>query len=285
MRVCVIGLGIIGGVWARHLASDGHQLRTWNRTPQPDAPGFTPDLRAAVAAAELVMIVVADPPAVAGVLEVIIPVLAPGAVVAQHSTVGVDDTRTYAKLVAGAGGRFIDMPFTGSKLAAEARQNVFFVGDDAGVLGAVEPVYRRLSKALQPIGGIGAAMAIKLCFNVLIANLNQAYSESYALAMKSGISADTFFAALSQTVSQSPLVELKKPKYISGDYSPQFSIKHMHKDLRLALVLAAAAGLELPETQVVERAYAEAARRGMGDLDFSALLEIVRSGGRPHLFP
>ncbi len=285
MRVCVIGLGIIGGVWVRHLASDGHQVRSWNRTPQPGAPGFTADLRTAVADAELVMIVVADPPAVAAVLATIIPALPAGVIVAQHSTVGVDDTRTYAKQVADAGGRFLDMPFTGSKLAAESRQQVFFIGDDAGVLAAVEPIYRRLSKSLQPIGGIGAAMAIKLCFNVLIADLNQAYCESYALAMKSGITADTFFTALAQTVSQSPLVELKKPKYIAGDYSPQFSIKHMHKDLRLALGLAAAAGLELPETAVVERAYAEAARRGMGDLDFSALLEIVRAPARAHLIP
>ena len=276
MRICVIGLGIIGKVWAQHLHTDGHEVRTWNRSPQPQAPGFTADLVAAATGAELILIVIADPPAVAAVLARIVGELKPGTVVAQHSTVGVEDTKTYARQVQERGGRFLDMPFTGSKLAAEARQNVFFLGDDAGAFPQVEAVYRRLSKAVLPIGPIGSATAIKLCFNLLIANINQAYCESYALATACGIPAETFFSALTYNVAQSPLVELKKPKYISGDYSPQFSIKHMHKDLRLVLALAAGAGLDLAETAVVERAYAEAGRRGLGDSDFSALLEIVK---------
>jgi 3-hydroxyisobutyrate dehydrogenase-like beta-hydroxyacid dehydrogenase len=276
MRITVIGLGIIGAVWARHLAADGHQVRTWNRSPKPDAPGFTPDLAAAARGAELIAIVVADPPAVTGVIERIAPELGPGMVVAQHSTVGVDDTRAYARAVHGRGAAFIDMPFTGSKPAAEQRQNVFFVGDDAAVAAGVDAVYRRLAKALVPVGGIGQATAIKLAFNLLIANLNQAYAESFELARRSGIAPETYFSALDLNVGKSGLADLKKPKYVGGDYSPQFSIKHMHKDLRLALALAASTGLELAETATVQRAYAEAERRGMGDLDFAALLELVR---------
>lgn len=285
MRISVIGLGIIGSSWAKHLAGDGHDLRTWNRSPRPDAPGFTPDLRAAVAGAELILIVIADPPAVTEVLAAIIGDLRPGMVVAQHSTVGVDNTRAYARQVQERGARFLDMPFTGSKLAAEARANVFFLGDDAGAYAQVEPIYKKLSKAVLPIGAIGSATAIKLCFNLLIANINQAYCESYSLASACGIPAETFFSALTYNVAQSALVDLKKPKYISGDYSPQFSIKHMHKDLRLVLALAASVGLDLSETAVVERAYAEASRRGMGDSDFSALLEIARAQAKPQLFP
>jgi 3-hydroxyisobutyrate dehydrogenase-like beta-hydroxyacid dehydrogenase len=276
MRITVIGLGIIGGVWARHLATDGHAVRTWNRTPKPGAPGFTADLAAAVRGAELVAIVVADPPAVKGVLERIAGELGAGMVVAQHSTIGVDDTRAAAKLVQGRGALYLDMPFTGSKPAAEQRQNVFFIGDDAQALGRVEAVYRTLAKVLVPVGGVGQASAIKLAFNLLIANLNQAMAESFELARRSGIDPVVYFNALDANVAKSGLADLKKPKYLSGDYSPQFSIKHMHKDLRLALGLAKDLGLELAETATVERAYAEAARRGMGDLDFAALLEIVR---------
>lgn len=276
MRITVLGLGIIGSVWARHWAADGHQVRTWNRSAKPDAHGFTADLITAVRDAELIAIVVADPPAVASIVERITPVLTSGMVVAQHSTVGVDDTEGYAAAVHGRGAAYLDMPFTGSKLAAEQRQNVFFVGDDHAVLPRVEQVYRALAKQLLPIGRIGQASAIKLSFNLLIANLNQAMIESLELARRSGIDPAVWFNALDYNVAKSGLADLKKPKLLSGDFSPQFSIKHMHKDLRLALRHAASVGLRLDETAAVERAYATAAEQGLGELDFSALLKVVR---------
>jgi 3-hydroxyisobutyrate dehydrogenase-like beta-hydroxyacid dehydrogenase len=277
MKITVLGLGIIGSVWARHWAADGHQVRTWNRTEKPAAPGWTGDPAEAVRGAELVAIVVADPPAVAALLARIAPALGPGMIVAQHSTVGVSDTAAYAALVQARGASFIDMPFTGSKPAAEQRQNVFFIGDDQGVLPRVEAVYRAVAKTLLPIGRIGQASAIKLAFNLLIANLNQAMAESIELARRSGIEPAAWFAALEHNVAKSGLADLKKPKYLSGDFSPQFSIKHMHKDLRLALAHAASLGLRLDETAAVERAYATADERGMGDLDFAALLQVVRA--------
>ena len=174
------------------------------------------------------------------------------------------------------GAAYLDMPFTGSKPAAEQRQNVFFVGDDHAVLPRVEPVYRALAKQLLPIGRIGQASAIKLSFNLLIANLNQAMIESLELARRSGIDPAAWFNALDYNVAKSGLADLKKPKLLSGDFSPQFSIKHMHKDLRLALRHAASVGLRLDETAAVERAYAAAADQGLGELDFSALLKVVR---------
>jgi 3-hydroxyisobutyrate dehydrogenase-like beta-hydroxyacid dehydrogenase len=278
MRITVLGLGIIGSVWARHWTADGHQVRTWNRSAKPDAPGFTADLVTAVRDAELIAIVVADPPAVASILERITPVLTSGMVVAQHSTVGVDDTAAYAAAVHGRGAAYLDMPFTGSKPAAEQRQNVFFVGDDHAVLPKVEAIYRALAKQLLPIGSIGQASAIKLSFNLLIANLNQAMIESLELARRSGIDPAAWFNALDYNVAKSGLADLKKPKLLSGDFSPQFSIKHMHKDLRLALRHAASLGLRLDETATVERAYTAAAEQGLGELDFSALVKVVRQG-------
>lgn len=277
MKITVLGLGIIGSVWARHWAADGHQVRTWNRSAKPDAPGWTADALAAVHGADLVAIVVADPPAVAALLERIAPALAPGMIVAQHSTVGVADTNAYAALVQGRGATYLDMPFTGSKPAAEQRQNVFFIGTDQPLTPRIEAVYRSVAKALLPIGRIGQASAIKLAFNLLIANLNQAMAESVELARRSGIDPAAWFAALDYNVAKSGLADLKKPKYLSGDFSPQFSIKHMHKDLRLALAHAASLGLQLDETAAVERAYATAEERGLGDLDFSALLQVVRA--------
>lgn len=275
MRIALFGLGIIGSIWARHIAADGHRLTTWNRSAKPDAPGFTADIGEAADGAELALIVVADGPAVREVVELILPRLAPSAVVAVHATIAVAEVLEIAALVRAAGRRYLDMPFTGSKPAAEGRQNVFYVGDDDGAFAVAQPVHSRLSQACLPFGGVGRAMAMKLAMNLCIAGTFQAMAEGLATAARAGLDAEAFFQAMERNVARSGLVDLKRPKLLARDRSPQFSVKHMHKDLRLALALAASHGLELPLTAGVEAAYAKAEAKGLGDLDFSALVEVV----------
>lgn len=277
MRITVIGLGIIGSVWAKHWAADGHQVTTWNRTPKPDAPGFVADLKSAVQNAELIAIVVADAAAVHQVLDIIAVAMPKNSIVTQHSTIGVDETKQCADRVRAAGGRYVDMPFTGSKPACEARQAVYFVGDDDATFPLIESVYAGISRARLPMGMVGQAAGIKLAMNLLIAGLHQSMAESFTLATRVGIPPETWFGALDLNISKAPLADLKKPKYLQADWSPQFSVKHMHKDLRLALALAESLGVTLANTETVEKGYAEAQRRGWGDRDFSTLLEVVRS--------
>lgn len=273
MDIALYGLGIIGATWARNLTADGHQVRAWNRTPKPEHPCFAADPVAAVRGAALVMLVVADGPAVMQVLDVILPHLAPGTVVANHATIGVNEVKAVQARVQAAGGAFLDMPFTGSKIAAEQRQTVFFVGDDAGVLPRVEAVFKPLTKAILPLGGVGSAMTIKLALNLMIATSYQSLVESFRLATAAGIAPEAFFSCLDLNIAKSGLSELKKPKLLARDWSPQFSVKHMHKDLRHALALAARLGVAAPLTRELERDYAAHAARGLGDADFSVLYE------------
>lgn len=276
MKIALYGLGIIGAIWARNLAADGHEVRGWNRTPRPDHPCFTADPLAAADGTALVALVVADGPATNQVLDAILPHLKPGTIVANHATIGVEEVRAIQARVRAAGCRFLDMPFTGSKPAAEARQTVFFVGDDEGLLPQVEAVYRPLTKAILPIGPVGSAMAIKLAMNLMIATTYQGLAEGFHLAGAAGIPPETFFRCLEINVARSGVADLKQPKLLARDWSPQFSVKHMHKDLRHALALAAGLGVGLPQARELERAYAATAARGLGDADFSALYESLQ---------
>lgn len=275
MRIALFGLGIIGPIWARHWQADGHDVRVWNRTPKPDVAGWTADACAAAQDAELVAITVADGPAALGIVERIAPVLRPGVVVANHSTIGVDETRLLAERVRATGAVFLDLPFVGSKPAAEKRQHVFYLGDDDGSFARVEPAYRAIAKVVLPIGGVGQAMALKLGLNLLVAGSYQALAESLHLVRVAGLDTECFFAVLDQHVCRSGLTELKRPLLTSGDYAPQFSVRNLHKDLRLALGMAAGFGQELPMARSVAASYAEAEGRGMGERDFAALIEVL----------
>jgi 3-hydroxyisobutyrate dehydrogenase-like beta-hydroxyacid dehydrogenase len=276
MRISLFGLGIIGSIWARNWAADGHQIKTWNRSPKPDSPGWTADPARAALDAELVAITVSDGAAALGILDRIKPSLRAGMVVVNSSTIGVDETHELARRVRAAGASFCDLPFVGSKLAAEARQHVYYLGDDDHSFERVAAAYRSLSKAILPIGGVGQAMALKLSLNLLVAVSYQALAESLHLARSAGLDAAKFFSVLDQHVCRSGLTELKRPLLMSGNFSPQFSIRNMHKDLRLAIGLAEELQQSLPAAGCVEAAYARAEAHNLGEQDFSAMIQDLQ---------
>jgi 3-hydroxyisobutyrate dehydrogenase-like beta-hydroxyacid dehydrogenase len=271
--VAILGLGIIGAEWAKNLAADGVPLRTWNRTPKPEAPGFTAEAADAARDAGLIIIVVSDPAAVTAVLDHIIPVLAPGQIVAQASTVSAAWNLTYAARVEATGAHFLEIPFTGSKPAAIDRKTVFYVGGDADLAVRAEPVLSRISQARIHIGPLGSAAALKLAMNMNIAMVSEALAESLRFARAAGISDAVYFDALKLNAARSPMSDLKEPKLRAGDYAPQFSLKHMHKDLGLAL--DGLEGLNLPQIRALKARYDEGMAQGLGDEDFSVLMKLL----------
>ena len=276
MRVAVLGLGIIGAIWAENLRADGVAVRCWNRTAK-DVPGFAADPAAAVAESEVVIVVVADPPAVESVIARILPTLTDKHLVVQSSTIGAECTKKVAGQVAGRGAAFLDMPFTGSKPAAVARQTVFYAGGEASVIERARPVLGRLSKAILHIGPVGAASSLKLAMNLNLALACQALGESLALARAAGIDDAVFFDALHLNAARSALTDLKEPKLRARDFSPQFSLKHMGKDLKLALAGHASAK-DLALANTLAGLYARALDQGWGEEDFSVLTRLAGGG-------
>jgi len=273
MKIGVIGLGIIGGVWARHYEAAGLLAGAWNRTPQPDFPRWLSSAEAVVAAADVVHIVVASPPAVGSVFERILPALRPGKVVLQSSTIDPQSSDEFRCLVMTTGAGYLEAPFTGSKPAAEQRQSVFYLGGDAALIAEVEPLLALVSQARFHIGDHRQAATLKLAMNLNIAAQMQALSEALGLARRAGIGDEMFFTALGKNVSYSGLVKLKEPKLRAGDFAPQFSVKHMLKDMRLASGMSGCEALPLLATVREQLALAE--RAGWADEDFSALVKLV----------
>lgn len=271
-RITVVGLGIIGSAWAKNLHADGLEVRGWNRT-RKDFSFYEADLGRAVANAEMIIIVVADPPAVEAVLDKIVPHLKSGQLVAQSSTISAYWTKLFAKRVEATGAAFLEAPFTGSKLAAEARQTVFYLGGTNEVVEKARPILTRLSAHILHIGALGTASSLKLAMNLNLALMSEAISESLTLARAEGIPDDTFFDALHLNVGRSGLSDLKEPKFKVKDYSPQFSLKHMNKDLRLALETAD--DLDLPAAKVLKSLCEKGMNNGYGDDDFMGLIRLL----------
>ncbi len=274
----VIGLGIIGGVWAKNYDAAGVLAGAWNRTAQPEFPKWKREAREVASAADVVQIVVADPPAVQSVIDAILPALGPGKIVVQSSTIDAESSEGFLKQVTAKGARYLEAPFTGSKPAAEQKKTVFFLGGEAELVAELEPLLALVSETRFHIGTHRQATAIKLAMNLNIAVQMQGLGEALTFARNAGVSDETFFTVIKKNVSNSGLVALKEPKLRGEDFSPQFSVKHMLKDMRLASRTLGCE--EMPMLDTIRGCLHATAQAGYADEDFSALIRLLSTAKR-----
>lgn len=266
----VIGLGIIGSRVAANLRKAGYQTWVWSRTPRPE-PNFLSSAAEVAESAKNIQIFVSDGPALIETIEAMAPVLGPHHIILNHATIAPKETLEAARLVRDRHAEYLDAPFTGSRDAAEAGQIVFFIGGEIGVLDRVRSQLEVNAKAILPIGEIGQAAAIKIATNLMVAVAVGSFAEAMCLLEKSGVPLYKLGEALEHHAAHSPLVDLKMPAMITGDFDPRFSLKHMFKDVQIALSMAQEFGVELPETAAFAGAAMAGIQKGWADLDFSSI--------------
>jgi 3-hydroxyisobutyrate dehydrogenase/glyoxylate/succinic semialdehyde reductase len=265
VRAAVLGLGIIGSR-ACHRVADA----CWNRTPK-GLPGECATPEAAIADADVISIYLKDAPALRETAARIDSFLKPGQIILNHSTVDLETTLWLEERCLERGCRFLDAPFTGSKLAAESGQLVYYIGGDPELAAEVDDYLSITSKSRIHCGGVGAATVVKLATNLISACTVQAMAEALAIATRHGVQAECLIHAVSQNASGSPLAAMKFPTMAAGSYETHFSLANMGKDSRYALALAAAAQVETPAIAAVSQRMNELCDMGLGDLDYSVL--------------
>lgn len=269
-NVAVIGLGIIGSRVRQVLRNKDFHVFVWNRTPRP-IPNF---VGAPIELAEMcnyIQLFVSDDDALLDVVKQLSSGLGPRHIVIAHSTVSPHSMIAAAEIVQRRGARFLEAPFTGSKEAAANGQLVYYVGGDSAALKEARPVLEASSKEIIFIGDVGQATAIKVTTNMVTAATVQAVAEALALTHAVGLPLEKFVAAMRGNASNSPTIDLKLPKILSGDYEPHFSIKHMLKDMQIASRMGLTHHLELGVTSAARDRLLEQMQRGHGDEDYSAV--------------
>jgi 3-hydroxyisobutyrate dehydrogenase-like beta-hydroxyacid dehydrogenase len=274
-KVAVLGLGIMGDAMARNLDQDGLLATTWNRSAKSGFPKFMSSVHDAVQGSDIILILVTDDQAVADLLDSIEPDLGKQHLIVQCSTVKPASNIQFYKRVKKTGAHLIEALIGGSKGAAVNRQIVFYTGGDKPDVQRAEPVLSRISAKCIYIGEIGTASHIKLAMNLNIALQVEALCESFAYALHAGIDAETFFNVLKTNTAWNRLSEYKESKFREMDFSPQFSVKNMHKDVRLALET------DGPDNRLtllfaLETIFARAEAAGLGEDDMIALYKLLQ---------
>ena len=272
-NVGVIGLGIIGSRVAGALRKRGLQVFVWNRTPRAEQ-NFVGSPTEVAELCDVIQIFVADDEALLGMVQQLSPGLTAQHTVTAHCTVAPESMRAAAEMVERRGARFLDAPFTGSKVAAESGQLVYYIGGDESALKQARPILEASSKEIVVIGNrVGDATVMKVATNLITAATAQVAAEALALVCKAGLAPETFTRAMKSNASNSTTVEMKVPMMIAGDFEPHFSVKHMLKDVRIGMKLAEGYGLNLPVTAASRDILLDEMKHGRGDADYASVAQ------------
>jgi 3-hydroxyisobutyrate dehydrogenase len=282
--IAFTGLGAMGAPMAENLLAAGFALRVWNR-----GPGRTDPLAArgatvcatpaeAVRGAAFVVSMVADDEATRQVMlgeHGVVDAAAPGATIVDSSTNTPAMVREVARAAAARGVHHVDAPVSGSIAQARGRELVFMVGGPRSAFDAAQPLFAAMGRMSRHMGDSGAGATIKLINNMLSGTMNAALAEAMSVALAAGLDPEAVRELLGEGAAGSRLVKTKIPKMAAGDFSPQFQLGLMEKDLRYFLGLAQELDRPAPVAALVRSQMQAARRAGLGTQDVSALFAHI----------
>src|SRR5438309_5101623 len=210
-NIGVIGLGIIGRGIAGNLRRKGFPVYVWNRSPR-SVPNFVGSHGEVAEICNYIQIFVSDDEALLQTVRQLGEKLTPRHVVLAHSTVAPDSMRAAAEIVERRSARFVEAPFTGSKIAAEKGELVYYVGGSDAALRDARPVLEESGKQITKIGEIGQATAVKIATNMVTAASVQGAAEALALVRALGLPFDRLVEAMQGNASYSTTLAMKVPK-------------------------------------------------------------------------
>lgn len=286
MKYGFLGLGIMGKAMTNNLIAAGYDVTVWNRTKEKCQPLVDKGARLGnspgevTAQCDITFAMVSDPAAAAslffdecGVLEGI----APGKAYIDVSTVDPVTAIRIAEAVKVKGGRFLEAPVSGSKKPAEDGTLVFLCSGNESLYHEAAPALKLMGKKSFFFKEIGQGAQMKLVINMIMGTMMTAFGEGLALGDKAGLGMADILDVLSQGAIDNPMFRMKGPQMAENNFAPAFPLKHMQKDMRLALQMGDEYGQALFAAGAANNSYIKARETGGGDEDFSAVLRAIMS--------
>jgi len=279
-----LGVGIMGQAMAGNLIRAGYDVTVWNRSAEKCKPLLElgahqgSDPATVVAACDVTFAMLADPVAAEVVAfgpQGVLKTMSPGKSYVDISTVDPGTAVKVGLEVARVGGRFLEAPVSGSKKPAEDGTLVFLCGGDEDLYNDVRPLLEVMGKEVFYFGAAGRGARMKLVVNMIMGGMMTAFAEGLALGEKSGLLPEEVLAVLDAGALANPMFRLKGPAMAEGRFPTAFPLKHMQKDLRLALQLGDEFRQALYVAAAANATFLRAREAGWGNEDFSAVLKTV----------
>ena len=259
-NIAFLGTGLMGKPMARRLLLAGYPVTVWNRTRakaealMADGARLANSVLEAAQDADIVITMLEDGHAVAGVIEQILPALAAGSIVIDMSSIQQSQAQDLHALLQEQGVRFIDAPVSGGVIGAEAGNLAIMAGADEAIYPAVVQLLSAMGKP-QRVGGPGTGQLAKLCNQLIVGATINIVAEALLLAQAGGADPVAVRQALRGGFAESRILEVHGQRMLDRTFLPGGQVKSQAKDMENILVAAQHAGVELPITALVTDVY------------------------------
>ena len=284
-RLGFIGLGLMGSRFVRRLNAEGWNVRGWNRSRAATVPlrkygiAIHDELGELVRGSDVLLSSLADDNAVRAVYmgeDGVFTNVQPGTTILEMSTISPELSELLHEEARKRGAKLMDAPISGSTPAVEAGAVTVFAGGEPESFNRSIPIFESIAKQWYLMGPASAGIRMKLVVNLLLGVSMEAIAEAVSMAEHLQLNRNLLLSILPKTAVIPPALMGKFGKIKVGDYSPQFPLRLMSKDINLALRAAQQSGAVLPAASSTRHIF-EDALVGMGALDLSAVTTYVQN--------
>ena len=289
-----IGTGRMGFALVQRLLEGGCDVAVYNRTrakaePLADLGAKVVDRPAELADRDIVFTMVAGPK---DVIEVTLGedgVLsredAAPKIVVDSTTIDPDASAELRRGAEARGTAVLAAPVSGNPKVVRSGKLTSVVSGPRDAYDEALPYLELYGRKVTYVGAEDEARLVKICHNLLLGVTTQNLAEITVLAEKAGVSREDFMAFINDSVMGSTFSKYKTPAFVNLDFVPTFTWHLLRKDFELGLGMGRAMDVPLPTTALVHQIVVDGIGRGLGDLDFAALLELEAAGAGLELEP
>ncbi|KAH8803486.1 hypothetical protein F5884DRAFT_837310 [Xylogone sp. PMI_703] len=280
MRIGFLGLGVMGSPMALNL-SRKFPLTVWNRSTSKYPPliqagakvGETPSK--VVEQSDIIFTMLFNETAFSSILDDDFKRSLRGKTLVNSSSVSVEFSQNLAAQVHQAGGDFIEMPVSGSKVPAEQGRLVGMMAGDYAVAERIKPFVAPMTSTAVYCGPIGSGLKTKYAVNVFLITVTAGLAEAMNLARAQSLNLEAFGQVVDAGPMSSAYSRLKIAKMLNQDWSAQATIKDCYNSTQLIQSAAKQANTLVPLVQICSSLYGQANQSGLGEEDMIAVAKVI----------
>ncbi|KAI8165455.1 Glyoxylate/succinic semialdehyde reductase 1 [Colletotrichum sp. SAR 10_70] len=282
MRVGFLGLGVMGTPMALNLTRK-FPVTVWNRTASKYPPltkagakiGETP--AKVVEQSDVIFTMLFDDAALTSIFNDDFRGALRGKTLINTASIPVDISKHVAEQVQRAGGNFIEMPVSGSKIPAEQGRLVGLLAGDPKIAEQMRPYVEPLTAAAIYCGPIGFGLKTKYAVNLYLNNMTAALAESFSLAKAQGLNLEAFGQVIDAGPMASAYTKVKIPKLVNNDWAPQAAVKDCYNSTQMIVKAAEDANVRTPYAELCREVYKEATEAGLNEEDMIAVYKLFQN--------
>ncbi len=281
-RIGVVGLGIMGGAFAKNLVEAGWQVAGFDIDPAQRRKAsrlgveIAPDSASLAASVPTVITSLAEPQALHDTARTIAKAKLPRRVIVETSTFAIEDKEKAERILRDAGHVMLDCPISGTGAQAKTKDIVIYASGDRAAIRKLNPLFPDFSRAVHDLGAFGNGSRIKYVANLLVAIHNVASAEAMVLGMKAGLNPGQILRLVSSGVGNSRVFELRAPMMAKNRYDDAtMKISVWQKDMAIIAAYAKSIGSPTPLFDVTGPLYDRALADGRGAEDTAAVCTVL----------